>query len=219
MRFLFYGNYDIQHAEFGWPFVPQRGWDLWSAQLKRLQISQKQLWLCSGGPHDFFGLVEVPDVRRVVALEAWYRKLGGTGRIVFQPCHTRGEVMKIVRGRDAMANFTDLDYDEYPFKNLQYPFVFCGKFDPQYKDYDWGFHVLEANKRCEKKCMELGIALEGIWLCTGGEFNYFGIIHSPSIEAMLDWEQWYERMPGSGDIIFQLAFKRDDVERTVAEFA
>lgn len=214
MKFLFYGNCDPGKRSFGWPFVPRTGWDLWLNESQRLQIITKSLWICLGAPHDFFGLVDAPDINSIIALQAWYRELDGTGTIVFQPCHTRDEVLKIVRGPQSVDQFKN--YDDYPSHEHKYHFVFSGAFDPQYKDYDWGFHVLEANKRCEVKSIELNVALEGIWLCTGGIYNYFGILHAPSIESILDWEQWYERMPGSGDIIFQPAFFRDEVEKIVA---
>jgi hypothetical protein len=213
MRFLFYGNHDPGYRTFGWPFAPREGWEQWTRELRKLGIADQGLWMCIGAPHDFFGLLEADSVREIVALQAWYRELEGTGTIVFQPCHTRDEVLKIVRGPGAVDQFKS--YEEYPVRKLPYRFLFCGAFDAQYKDYDWGFHVLEANKRCEAKSIELGVALEGIWLCTGGVYNYFGVLHAPSVESILHWEQWYERAPGSTDIIFQIAFAREEVGKII----
>lgn len=207
MKYLFYGNNDTQCRDYAWPFFPDEAWGKVQAQMRMLDLHLNGIWFCSGAPHDFFGVFEAGDIRSIFSFEVWYRHLEGAGDITFQPCFTRAEALAIVRGPDASDRF--LGYDEYPQKRLDYSFVFCGAFDPSYKDYDWGFHVLEANKRCEKKAMELGLALEGIWLCTGGVYNYFGVIHSPSIENVFDWEQWYERMPGSGDIIFQIALPRE----------
>jgi uncharacterized protein with GYD domain len=72
-------------------------------------------------------------------------------------------------------------------------FIILGQFEGIKQDDDWVQFMGNNHEQASKKCDELGIVIENVYVTISGPCQFVVVMECPSDESMLSFQGWYNK--------------------------